>query len=212
MYDMIMLHVSLLVAVILTAIGLVAWRPGLFPRPLVRVLIPITPLLLIGIMCALMLSAYGAPLREWAVPALSILALGLFCRSERSFRYGTHAFLIAAIVLCWNFTRIMAPPFPYTADTVHAGGLTRAREQAEIAGAQKALRTISVVAPSFPEGPVSAILNEPKYDAVRHVTIQPEWHTPLTGLYRVRRAQGSLWYPGGDVLTASRRIEWRPSH
>jgi hypothetical protein len=199
------LHVFLFLAVIVIALGVIVWRPGLFPRPWLQVAWTIAPFLILGVISSLMQSVYGSPTREWVIPALAALALGVFCRSERAFRYGAHAFLIAAIVLWWNFADVVLSG--YTADPVMTMKLERSIQGGKITTAARDLRKLTGV---FPAAPVSAILHQPQYDAVTGTTIEWQWHTPLTGLYRVHRTKGSLWYPGGDVVVASRGIKWRP--
>jgi hypothetical protein len=41
-------------------------------------------------------------------------------------------------------------------------------------------------------------------------TPQPCWHSWFTGLYRAGAMQVELWYPGGTIRDAIRRLEFRP--
>jgi len=41
------------------------------------------------------------------------------------------------------------------------------------------------------------------------ITTQMEWHTILTGFYRVREVPSAIWYPGGTYTDAIRKIEYR---
>lgn len=35
------------------------------------------------------------------------------------------------------------------------------------------------------------------------------WHTPLTGMYRVKRTPVQLWHPGGKVKDVVENLTWR---
>lgn len=37
-----------------------------------------------------------------------------------------------------------------------------------------------------------------------------QWHTWLTGLYRVEPRRAGIWYPGGMPAGAAKNVEWRP--
>jgi hypothetical protein len=193
--------------VILITAGLILWRPGLPKGPPLRIVLAVGPFLVIGVLCSLLLSAYGAPFPQWTIPALATLALGLFCRSERAFRYATYAFLIATVALCWTFGGLISSEF--TADPGRTLNLEGAIQWRAIKAASRELGKLSGV---FPEGPVSGILQDRRYDTVQRPMVESQWHTPLTGLYRVCRDKGYLWYPGGDVVIASRQIRWRPTN
>jgi hypothetical protein len=104
---MITIHVSLLILVIVLTIALVAWQPGCIPRSPVAVFLRMLPLLVIGVIFSLLLSVDGHPVPEWAIPTMAIAIVGLFCRSKAGFRYGTHVILMAAIVLCCNWMRLV---------------------------------------------------------------------------------------------------------
>jgi hypothetical protein len=204
------IHMTLLALVVVVAVALVAWRPGRLPRPTPDVVVAVAPLLVVGVICQLLLSAAGKPSLEWAVPALAVLAVGLGCRSEGAFRAARWGFLAASLVLCDNFMTLVQLG-GYTADPGTSRTIARALQRTEISRASDALMQAHAAGGELPAGPLSALLHRPGYDQVEGRTIERLWHTPLTGLYRVRRTRGSLWYPGGDVMTASRRIEWRPA-
>ncbi|OPZ84504.1 MAG: hypothetical protein BWY76_01811 [bacterium ADurb.Bin429] len=42
------------------------------------------------------------------------------------------------------------------------------------------------------------------------VTTRMEWHTPLTGFFRVVEVPSGVWYPGGCVKDAISKLEYRP--
>jgi hypothetical protein len=45
--------------------------------------------------------------------------------------------------------------------------------------------------------------------ACHRATLTPLWHTWLTGLHHIEMSRVDLWYPGGPLRHAARRIVWR---
>ncbi len=201
-------HLSLLLGVVTVALALIMWKPGPFPRPIRIVVGAMVPFFLMGTLCLLLLSGTGIPTREWAVPAGAVLAVGVGCRSVASSKRRSWGFLAVSLGLCVNFTSLVHGEF--TANPGFSRRTARAKQSATIASASAALKKSHAAGDRLPEGPLSAILHEPFYDKIEGTTVEHEWHTPLTGLYRVRKASGSLWCPGGEVMTSGGRLEWRP--
>ncbi|HOF89590.1 MAG TPA: hypothetical protein PLZ36_16030 [Armatimonadota bacterium] len=55
-----------------------------------------------------------------------------------------------------------------------------------------------------------AFINIAPYFHKGIVTTRAEWHTPLTGFYRVVEVPTAIWYPGGAVKDAIGKLEFRP--
>lgn len=200
-------HLALLAAVVVATLVLVAWDRGRSQRPIGKLLLAVSPFVVIGGLCGLLMSATGVPVVEWALPALAVLVVGLICRSDRFFNGMRWAMLVVAAILCVNFTGLVHGSF--TAEPSYSERESKSRQRVVLTAAGKALRESYPPQTVLPEGPVSEILDDPQFNVVDVFVFEPQWHTPLTRLYRIKRNRASLWYPGGDVATASQRLKLR---
>lgn len=203
------LHLSLLAAVVVATVAFSIWFRGPAERPMGAILFALLPFVLIGCVSGLLLNASGAPVIEWILPALAVLIVGLTCKSQRVFGWFRWSMPFVALVLFLNFTLLVrddyttAPRFPLRI------GQNADRMWKQRAG--DALREHFGPEQVVPEGPVTRILGDPKYDALDSVTVERQWHTPITRLSRVKKEPASLWYPGGEIETASKQLEIRTS-
>jgi len=187
---MIILHVILLTGSVLFAVGCIFVCFGTFPRPVTSIINAIVPMIVVGILCALVLSVNGQPRVEWIVPTLAIFAVGLFCRSERIFKIVRWGMLILSVTLCVNFLNIVQTQ-GYTASPNHAHTVASLHQKIVIHEVAAKLRKDHSPSDVLPQGQVGI---------VDQVEITPEWHTPLTRLHKIVHKEAIIWYPGGPVL------------
>lgn len=202
------IHLSLIAAVVISTVALVVWDWGYPPkRSLKEVLIALLPLVVVGGVCGLLMSATGAPLVEWVIPALAVLTVGMLCGSERVFHRTRWAMFLVTIILCVNFTSLVHGDF--TAAPGYSRGVSKARQALAMNAARKALEKSYPADTVLPEGSVATLLGEPDTGIVEVDTIERCWFTPLTRLYLVKRGQAMLWCPGGSLEAASKQLELR---
>ena len=206
---LIVLHILLIV---LTAIGTasaVALNWGPLRRPCGTVLVASLPILALGVLSALLLSAKGAPMVEWVLPLLALLIAGLCCRSDKVFKALRWGLTGIAVLLWLNFGFLVGGGGGYTAKPDHTRQFATMIQSSEINAAGEAMRAKLPPDATYPAGPVGAILDDSRFDAVDALAVRPEWHTPLTRLYREVHARAPLWYPGGEIASASQKLEAR---
>jgi len=195
------LHATLILASLLVPIIVVAFSAGLRPRPLGRVLIALAPILVVGVICLLLLSAAGVPIAEWMFPLVGLTIAGLCVKSERAFQALRWSLFGVALALSANGAELRG--FDYASDARLARTF-EAMEQRHLAALQDEVRKL----PGdnvFAEGPVAHLLNHPaKWE---RKTLQAIWHTWFTGLYQVVSEPGEFWYSGGPV--GAGHVEWR---
>ncbi len=204
---MLTFYLDLLFSTATMALVLVLADLDLSRRPIRVLLLAVSPFAPIGLACCLLLTTTGTPLIEWAFPAVATLLLGVFCKSDRIFAGARLVMLAAAVGLCASFLFLVR--HDYTADPTRSSLLAKALEKSSIQVAGAALRKQFDGRPNVPEGPVGKILGVPRLDTIEVVSLERQWHTPLTRLYRVRRVHEVLWCPGGEVDQASRGLSLR---
>jgi|GEM_PF-1621506 len=202
------IHLSLIAAVVISTVALVIWDWGYPPKRSIReVLIAVLPLIVVGGVCGLLMSATGAPLVEWVIPSLAILVVGMACGSERVFQRTRWAMFLVTIILCVNFTGLVHGDF--TAAPGYSRVVSKTRQRMAMNAARKALEKSYPADSVLPEGPVATLLGEPNTGVVEVDTIERCWFTPITRLYLVKRGRAILWCPGGSLEAASKQLELR---
>ncbi len=201
------LHLFLLAAVVVATVGCAVRYRGRTTRSMGAVLAATSPFLVLGVISGLLLSARGAPVVEWALPMIAVLVVGVTCRSDRAFDVFRWSMTVAALILFVNFLSLVQGDYtsiPYYSRAVSRSLAIHAKTQAS-----QDLQARFGPEEVIPEGPVSGILGEPKYDRVETLVVERQWYTPITRLSRVRKEPASLWYPGGAVETGSKHLEVR---
>jgi len=196
------LHAILILASLLAPIIVVAFSPGLRPRPLGRVLIAISPILVVGVVCLLLLSAAGIPVAEWTFPLVGLTIAGLCVKSERAFQALRWSLFGVALALSAHGAELRG--FDYASDARLARTF-EAMEQRHLAALQDEVRKLPADK-VFSEGPVAQVVDHPAKWNRR--TFRPLWHTLFTGLYWVDSEPGEFWYSGGPA--GKGQVEWRP--
>lgn len=203
------LHITLLASVVVAMVTCSIWFRGRAERPIGAILFAVLPFIVLGGVSGLLVSATGAPLIEWILPALAVLTVGLACKSDRVFDWFRWSMPFVALVLFLNFTLLVHSE--YTASARYPLRVSESLQSGWKQEAGDALRDRFGPEEVIPEGPVSRILGNPKYDQVESLVVERQWHTPFTRLSHVKKAPASLWYPGGEVETSSKRLEVRTS-
>ena len=202
-------HLGLLALVVLVTAAVVVPNWGTARRPFGVVLLAALPFLGLGVLSALLLSARGTPLIEWALPMIAVLIAGVCCRSDKAFNGLRWGLFGLAIALWLNFGLLIRPGGGYTAEPAFSQVITKSIQANEIKAAGEAMRTKFPDDATYPAGPVGKILDDPRFDAVDALAVRSEWHTPLTRLYREVHSKAPLWYPGGEIASASQKLEVR---
>ena len=198
------IHLALLSEILITTIVAVAWGRGGAPRSVRAVFGIVIPFLILGIACALLMSATGAPVIEWAFPALAVLIIGLSRPSDRVFTWLPRVIFLAALVLCVNFTHLVHGEF--TAAPGFSRAINNSQQRSVLGAAGAALRSRFPAQEVLPKQPLVKLIPDARLTSVEIDSVEREWHTPVTRLYRVHRAEGTLWYPGGPIEVASQQL------
>ena len=198
------LHLSLLAVVVVSTVACSIWFRGRAERPIGSILFAILPFVLLGVLSGLLVSATGAPMIEWILPALAVLTVGLTCKSDRVFDWFRWSMPLVALVLFLNFTLLVHGE--YTASTQYPVRVGESLQSAWKQEAGNALRDRFGPEEVIAEGPVSRILGDPKYDKVDSLAVERQWHTPITRLAREKRARVLMVSrrPSRDGLEATR--------
>ncbi len=195
------LHVVLILMGVVAPVVAVGFSPGWRPRPLKRVFVAASPIVIVGILCLLLLMA-GIPVAEWLFPLVGLVIAGLFVKSERAFQMLRWSLAGLATVLSINGLELRGNG--YTSD-VALSRRYEGKERAHLVALQDELKKLPADK-VFPEGPVAQVLDHPaKWD---RRALRPAWHTFFTGLYQVTTTPGDFWYPGGAVAVA--QLRWQP--
>lgn len=202
-------HLGLLALVVVVTAAVVIPNWGAARRPLGVVLIATLPFLVLGVLSALLLSAKGAPVIEWVLPMIGVLIAGVCCRSDRAFNGLRWGLFGLAIALWLNFGLLIRPGGGYTAEPAYSQAITKSIQTNEIKAAGEAMRAQLPGDATYPAGPVGKILDNPRFDAVDALAVRSEWHTPITRLHREVHSKAPLWYPGGEIASASQKLEAR---
>ncbi len=164
------------------------------------------PYLLLAIPSAL-LAQESKPFVEWFLPALAAMVLAIFCKHEKKYRILWWATFVAAIILCVNFLSLDGGDYCRGKQLIQRVNTARTIDLQR--QGKEALKNKFAAAAVMPPGPVSKLLNAPVFDEAEIVTFKTEWHSPLTGLFHVKKEKAILWYPGGRMDEASERLELR---
>ena len=172
-------------------------------RTLGDVLIAATPILGLGVLGCLVLSANGTPMMEWLAPTAGLLLVGISRRSDRTFLAAAWGFLLASVVLVGMFFTLTSRDY-----TIHPG-LDAALTRTSTVRAGKALRDRFPADAVVPSGPVAQAVDDPSFDTLPVRRTEPLWHTPVTRLHRVHRETAVAWTPGGAPKAAAKGVELR---
>lgn len=200
-------HAVMILAGLVLPLGAAAASPAWRPRAGREVVLGVAPLIAIGLMCSLLRSGMGAPVAEWAFPSVGVAIGGLFVKSEQAWPAIRWGLLGLAAVLCLNAMALRQNGYAsYSAVRVFQGV-----ESAWLAALRARLQHQFAAEKELPAGRVSTFLvGEESLALWNKNTLQPVWHTPFTGLYRIEETAGEAWYPGGTLAGGCPRIEWRP--
>lgn len=179
--------------------------PAWLPRPWMQVALSAAPILAIGVICAMVLSVYGAPLAEWLFPLLGVLAAGVFVGRQRIFAFVRACeFGLAVILSLYSCFFLYGE---YTAAPSMTASMDRNLESIRLRQAAERLRKAYPEGKVLSEGPVSDLL--PSESKAAKTRYENEWHTPFTRLRRIEKSNEELWYPGGPVEKGTQGLEWR---
>lgn len=182
------LHIALLSATVVVPAACIAIRYGRTNRR--SLLFSLLPFLLIGSLSLMTLSIGGKPILEWLIPMLGVFAAGVWCRSDVIFQSVRWSFPVVSSALCLNF--LMLIQGDYTANPTFQVRFNRTRETIGLKQAAKHIQ------PNAPAGPIGTV--------ERRLPV-PEWHTPITRMYRIERQEATIWSPGGP--DAEKHLEVR---
>lgn len=170
------------------------------------------PVLVIGLLCSLLLLGGRKPVLEWLLPLCGLLLLGWRCGHTSTFRIARIIAPLVAAILVFHFLLVS-----------HTEGVTNAPRELERVSELEKSSTLGEVEKlllskfppdrEFPAGPVHTVVPELPLEAgvVTIKRARPEWHSQLSGLYRVDRHPETIWYPGGPVAVACKHLETRPT-
>lgn len=198
---MILVQIILLIVVVLSALSFILSRPGTPKRSTRAIALSVVPFLILGVICQLILSANGVPFLEWLIPGLGVLAVALWCRSDKLFRIARWSMFLLAVALCANFLEIVQSGY-YTAAPRTVRQLVEIKRRSALHQASKALRE---------EHDPKDVLPAGRLGVVESLKIESAWYTPLTRIYRIRHDEAEIWYPGGPVAEAVDQLEIRPA-
>jgi hypothetical protein len=111
-----------------------------------------------------------------------------------------------AVILSGSFLFLLSTGYATSVDSIKSLVALRNRGALKTASSKLAARYPAM---NFPEMPLESIDNELSPGRLDTVSTERLWHTFFTRLYRVDRKPALIWYPGGDVLTASKQLEIR---
>ena len=168
-------------------------------RSLRDILVAATPILGIGLLATLALSANGFPKVEWVLPTAGLLLTGISRRSDRTFRAAAWGFSLASFVLIEMFFTLTS--HDYTAQP----GLSRIGA----IQAANALRQRFPEGSVVPPGPVAKAVDDARFDSMPIRRTERLWHTPITRLHRIHRETAVAWTPGGAPEAAAKGVELR---
>ncbi len=204
---MVILH-----AVTLLIVGfspLIVWRIGKSvrkgaPPSFIRNLAYAVPFLIIGGIFSSVLSTNGAPLSEWAIPTFVVLAAAFIAPTTSSIRVFAAVVFFICIGLC--IEGITLRNSGYTSNPAMTASSSAARSKTILSSVRSKIEKQEM---HLLNGPV--LLKElvdqevPTIESL-HVTI--EWHTPITGLFRIVPQQQEIWIMGLEGTVP--RLEAKP--
>lgn len=199
-------HVALMWVPLLATVLLIA----LFRRGGERhavTFLDVVPFAVLGVGCLLIMSADGVPIFEWGLPLLCMPLIRLCCRDDPRLERVNGAYFLWSVAACWNFLLLLDNGFTARPKSVELTSLVQTRLRLEMG--KKALLDRFPADHVVQAGPLQDVLgNDAKFEVVARKA-EPEWHTGLTGLHRVRRKNAIVWCPGGRVAEVSGRLEIR---
>jgi hypothetical protein len=202
------LHIGLLVAVAAATPVFAFVGSSGNPRPITAIFLAILPFAVIGVISSCLLNARGGPTIEWMLPTASVLLLSVCCRTSRVFRLAWSMLLTGTILLCGNVILLFGLS-DYAREPHFGENVARVQERRMIDMGYEAISRRYSPDAVLCEGDVASILRDPLLDNVSVFVVQREWHTPLSGLYRVQTEKRVIWYPGGAVKLGVQGIELR---
>jgi hypothetical protein len=204
------IHLTLLGSVAAATIVSVIRGYGQGPRrSLPRIVLSLVPFFIVALCCASLLSINGAPTIEWALPTAAVIVVNLIHPPRCLFRIIYWFLLGMCLSLCISFIFLVQVQEEFTTNPALVEQISSLRERIAKQEGRAALQKLYGLEVVFEPAPVWKLLNDANVRNIEVLTVDEEWHTLLTRLYRVSRKPGLLWYPGGTLRRGCERLELR---
>ena len=205
---MVALHAVALLIVLLSPLVLFFSRPSgtsANRQMVIEKIVYVIPFLIIGALFSAFLSINGTPLAEWVIPAFVVLAAAIIAPSVSSMRRLSIVVLVLCIALCVE--GLWLRESGYTSNPELTLRSNRARSRAVLNSVRETASRQQLLPEDMPK-PLNELLRQ-DIPTVESVDIVSEWHTLITGLFRIKTREQVIWVVGIDGEVP--RLEARPS-
>jgi hypothetical protein len=164
----------------------------------------VIPFLIVSCISFAFLSIHGGPASEWAIPTFVIIAAALIAPSPSSMRAYSICIFLICIALCGQ--GLWLRENGYTSDPAMTTNAGNASSRAILNSIRTKIEKQQLAADDLPK-PLSELTDQeiPKVETLRLVT---EWHTPITGLFKITRDKENIWVTG--LNGSSPQLETKP--
>lgn len=162
------------------------------------------PFLIVGGILSAMLSINGTPTSEWVVPTFVIVAAAFIAPSPKSMRTFSIVLFFVCIALCIDGLWLRSSG--YTSDPARTASYSAAISRTTLNSVRDKVQKQQWPPVDAPK-PLSELVDQqiPNVECVHVVT---EWHTPITGLFKINRDEQRIWVTG--MNGAIPQLETRP--
>lgn len=164
----------------------------------------LTALLVLGFVLQLILGLNGTPKTQWIIPTICLLSIWVSPLPSRTVRTAGLILFVIAMVLSVHF--LVLVHLGYTGAPAMALEVNKARQETALFAYAKKLRATYPCNMEFPHGPVGVVFPELGRVSERNITITREWHTFITGLWKVGSQEADIWYPGGILCSGVKHL------
>jgi hypothetical protein len=158
----------------------------------------------------------GHPFHHLGIGSAGVVAVSIFVKDLRKAAVISLVIFITIATLAWNYLHLVHEPGVTGNPQPHEEKRRKKAEtSAQLMLAEMGASDEKTYAASWlyetdfvrNADPRSQLMDIPRL--LTRVEVRWLWHSWLTGLYECRRTPGALWFPGGKLVEASGRVEWR---
>ncbi len=161
-----------------------------------RALVCFAGFLLVGCVSALILTSNGKPLGQWLWPGISASVVCLVVHNERLRKAVHRGELGMACILCIHYLALVEKDY---FGNVTLPKLEAARVNWFLQDVATELLTTAQDGLEYPAGLVKDVFPSVRKTSIHTSELESSWHTPITGLYSLRRMKLEAWFAGGTI-------------
>jgi len=174
------------------------------PPTLLNNLMYTVPFLLVGTIVSAILSVNGSPLAEWSIPTFAIIAVAFFAPSVSFMRTFSIVMFFVCLALCAD--GLWLRESNYTSSPAQTASSSSAVSHAILRNVGDKVGKLNLPPVDSPR-PLDELVDL-TIPNVESMTFAAEWHTPITGLFRIQRSEQKIWIVGMNGVAP--QLETRP--